>query len=64
MTTLKIFFRFILRNHLAQDCIESVEKNDFLDSKILLTILESPFSIEPIETILKNIELDEEHKQG
>ena len=54
-------FRFILRNHLAQDCIESVEKNDLIESRIFLRLLESPFSDESIEHILKEMNLNHEY---
>ena len=56
--------RFILRNHLAQDCIDSVDKNNFVDSRVLLKILENPFSTEPIENLLKEMDLDEAYKEG
>ena len=54
--------RFILRNHLAQDCIESAEKDDFVETKIFLRLLENPFSTESIEDLLKDMNLDDNYK--
>ena len=52
-------FRFILRNHLAQKCIEEAEKENFLESKLLLKILENPFSDQPVENLLKEFNNEE-----
>ncbi|CAF0971086.1 unnamed protein product, partial [Brachionus calyciflorus] len=48
--------RFILRNHIAQDAIENVDKNDFTGANMLLRILENPFSDEPVEKILSDFD--------
>ena len=53
------FFRFILRNHLAQKCIEEAEKENFLESKLLLKILENPFSDQPVTDLLKEFNNEE-----
>ena len=39
-------------------------KNDFNDSRILLRLLENPFSDEPIENILKDMDLNDEYKES
>lgn len=46
------FPRFTLRNHLAQAAIEAADKGDFVEARMLLTVLENPFSDKPLEEIL------------
>ena len=46
------FNRFILRNHLAQDAIEHAENNDFERAKMLLRLLENPFSDKPLQELI------------
>lgn len=49
--------RFILRNHLAQNAIEAAEgKEDFDEAKMLLKVLENPFSDEPLDKILSEFD--------
>jgi hypothetical protein len=44
---------------LAQKCIEEAEKENFLESKLLLKILENPFSDQPVENLLKEFNNEE-----
>lgn len=49
--------RFILRNHVIQEAIERVESNrDNTAAKMLLKLVENPFSDEPLEELLKEFE--------
>ena len=51
----------MLRNHLIQEAIEHVEQEkDYTFAKILLKLVENPFSDEPLEKILQ--EFDSESK--
>ena len=46
------YSRFILRNHIVQNAIEQAEKNDYIEARALLKLLENPYSDEPIENLL------------
>lgn len=49
--------RFMLRNHLIQEAIEHVEQEkDYTFAKILLKLVENPFSDEPLEKILQEFD--------
>lgn len=53
--------RFILRNHLAQDAISLIEdKGEKIDAKILLKLLENPFSDEPLNELLAEFSSESE----
>ena len=38
------YFRFILRNYIAQNAIEAAEKGDYSEVQRVLRVLESPYS--------------------
>lgn len=44
--------RFVLRNHLAQEAIDYADEDKFVEAKMLLKLLENPFSDEPLTLIL------------
>lgn len=50
-----------MRNHIAQSSIEAAEKGDFCEARMLLKILENPFSEEPVDKILSEFDQDGKH---
>ena len=63
LKALCFYQRYILRNHLAQNAIESITKDgSTLEANVLLRLLENPFADDIIEKI--KFDLEKEDSEG
>ena len=60
-----MFYRFILRNYIAQNAIEAAENGDYSEVNNVLKLLENPYSEDPdLPTMTKPADLASQNKDG